>query len=513
VITGNSAIFHGSGIYVKGGSPKFYQTTISSNSAGAGNDETGIYVNEKSSTEKAQPKFWNTIIADQAIGIYNKGDVISNIVFADGILWYGNTNNTNGTGTFFLSNEHTGDPLFTNPASYDFHIDAGSAAINQGLNANIPGGTTTDLDGHPRIANGVVDLGAYENQDHFLLTVNKTGGGTGSVASDPAGIDCGSDCAETYAAGDPVTLTPTADPGSQFSAWSGDPDCLDGAVSMDSDTTCTATFIHPVTLSVTLAGTGSGKVTSSPTGINCGADCTEDYDLGTVVNLTPTANSGSIFTAWSGNADCSDGHVTMSAAKTCTATFKIIQTSTMRSTGAQDGWVLESTEDSGAGGSMNSALTTLRLGDDAARKQYRDILSFNTAPLPDSAIITKVTLKVKRQGIIGGGNPVTAFQGFMVDIKKGMFGLAALQLADFKTAASKTYGPFNTALVGGWYSLNLTSGKAYINKLATNGGLTQMRLRFKLDDNNNAIANYLSLHSGNAPLASRPQLVIEYYTP
>ncbi|MBI3153480.1 MAG: hypothetical protein HYZ21_15210, partial [Chloroflexi bacterium] len=48
---------------------------------------------------------------------------------------------------------------------------------------------------------------------------------------------------------------------------------------------------------------------------------------------------------------------------------------------------------------------------------------------------------------------------------------------------------------------------------ATNGGLTQIRLRFKLDDNNNAIANYLSLFSGNAPLASRPQLIIEYHLP
>ena len=39
-------------------------------------------------------------------------------------------------------------------------------------------------------------------------------------------------------------------------------------------------------------------------------------------------------------------------------------------------------------------------------------------------------------------------------------------------------------------------------------------LRFKLDDNNNAIANYLSLYSGNATLAAdRPQLVITYIVP
>ncbi|MGC1377061.1 MAG: hypothetical protein WA821_12590 [Anaerolineales bacterium] len=41
-------------------------------------------------------------------------------------------------------------------------------------------------------------------------------------------------------------------------------------------------------------------------------------------------------------------------------------------------------------------------------------------------------------------------------------------------------------------------------------GLTQIRLRFKMDDNNNAVASYLSLYSGNAPATSRPQLVITY---
>jgi hypothetical protein len=46
--------------------------------------------------------------------------------------------------------------------------------------------------------------------------------------------------------------------------------------------------------------------------------------------------------------------------------------------------------------------------------------------------------------------------------------------------------------------------------------LIQIRLRFKLDDNNNAIANVLSLYSGDAPAATplrgqvRPQLVITY---
>ena len=184
-----------------------------------------------------------------------------------------------------------------------------------------------------------------------------------------------------------------------------------------------------------------------------------------------------------------------------------------QSTGSQDGWILESGEKTNKGGTMNSAAITINLGDNAAKKQYLGILSFSTKPVLDNAIITKITLKVKKSGIAGGGNPVTTFQGFMVDIKKGIFGTAALQTSDFKTAASKSYGPFKPALKSGWYSMDITPANAYINKLSTSSGLTQIRLRFKLDDNNNAVANYLSLFSGNAPAASRPQLVIEYYVP
>jgi hypothetical protein len=102
----------------------------------------------------------------------------------------------------------------------------------------------------------------------------------------------------------------------------------------------------------------------------------------------------------------------------------------------------------------------------------------------------------------------------MVDIKNGFFGTAVLETGDFETAANKTCGPFTTALSGGWYSVNLTAGKAYINKLATSSSLTQIRLRFKLDDNNDAIANDLSLYSGNSTAAAnRPQLVVAYSAP
>ena len=194
--------------------------------------------------------------------------------------------------------------------------------------------------------------------------------------------------------------------------------------------------------------------------------------------------------------------------------YTINKTLTINSTDTQDGWVLESSENSNKGGTMNPALATFNLGDDAGKRQYLGILSFGTGiNLPDNAVITAVTLKVQKQSIIGGGDPVTTFQGFMVDVKNGSFGTAALQTSDFQTPADKSYGPFRPTLASNWYSIDLTSAKTYINKLPTGSGLTQIRLRFKLDDNNNAVANYLSLYSGNAPAASRPQLIIQYYVP
>lgn len=187
-------------------------------------------------------------------------------------------------------------------------------------------------------------------------------------------------------------------------------------------------------------------------------------------------------------------------------------TATFQSVAAQDGWVLETSETSGIGGSVNTSNTNTCLGDNATRRQYRSILSFNTgAKLPDNAIITAITLRVKQRSITGVGNPVSIFQGFVVDIKNGFFGSSgALQVEDFQATATKTYGPFITAPAsGGWYNINLTNAKAIINKLS---GLTQLKLRFKLDDNNDALPNYLCIYSGDAATYS-PRLNITYYIP
>jgi uncharacterized repeat protein (TIGR02543 family) len=90
---------------------------------------------------------------------------------------------------------------------------------------------------------------------------------------------------------------------------------------MSANRTVTATFTqNSYTLSVSRIG--SGTVTSSPAGINCGSTCSQNYTSGTSVSLSVTAASGYSFSGWSGacsgTGTCT---VAMSATRTVTATF------------------------------------------------------------------------------------------------------------------------------------------------------------------------------------------------
>ena len=76
-------------------------------------------------------------------------------------------------------------------------------------------------------------------------------------------------------------------------------------------------------------------------------------------------------------------------------------TETFRSNGNNDGWVLESSEDSDQGGYKDSNATTFVLGDDAQDRQFRAILHFPTHYLPNNAVITRVLLMIKGEGLVG----------------------------------------------------------------------------------------------------------------
>jgi len=167
--------------------------------------------------------------------------------------------------------------------------------------------------------------------NNLIVTVS----GQGAVTSIPTGIDCESDCSETYDSTTQVSLTATSDPGFTFNGWSGACTGIEAcSFNMSSDRNVTATFIADSGSSqntLTVIAEGSGNVISDPLGINCGVDCTEDYDDDTVVALTANPDNGFILDHWSGactsNGACS---VTLDIARTVTATFTAIgQTSVL----------------------------------------------------------------------------------------------------------------------------------------------------------------------------------------
>jgi hypothetical protein len=160
----------------------------------------------------------------------------------------------------------------------------------------------------------------------FTLTVTKSGTGTGTVASSPPGISCGSNCSANFDSGAVVSLTTAPASGSTFAGWSG---ACSGtgacSVTMDAAKSVSANFTAnpgPFTLTVAKSGAGTGTVTSTPSGISCGTTCSASFASGTVVSLTATPDSGSTFAGWSGACSgtgaCS---VTMDAAKSVSANF------------------------------------------------------------------------------------------------------------------------------------------------------------------------------------------------
>jgi uncharacterized protein YkwD len=134
------------------------------------------------------------------------------------------------------------------------------------------------------------------------MDVSLTGSGDGTVTSSPTGVACGSDCREPYTAGTRVTLTATASEGSVFRGWSGGGCSGLSActVTMDQARSVDALFVARHLLTITPAGSGTGTVTSSPPGIDCGAVCSETFDEGTTITLNAEPDLGSVFRGWSG---------------------------------------------------------------------------------------------------------------------------------------------------------------------------------------------------------------------
>jgi hypothetical protein len=186
--------------------------------------------------------------------------------------------------------------------------------------------TPPDVAGDPQwgTQNAAIDTSGGTCQ--VTAGVNETGSGSGTVTSNPGGIDCGPTCSAPYDAGTPVALTATPATGSVFAGWSGACSGLGECdLTMDQAKAVTATFAAiPEQLTVSMSGLGSGVVVSSPAGISCGSTCSDQYSYGTSVTLTATPAASSSFTGWLG--DCSGVGscvVSMTRARSVSASFSL----------------------------------------------------------------------------------------------------------------------------------------------------------------------------------------------
>jgi plastocyanin len=131
--------------------------------------------------------------------------------------------------------------------------------------------------------------------------------GSGSISKSPNTSD--------YPPGTKVTLTAKPASGYVFSNWGGDCAGISSttcSLTMDSNKTVSATFIKAsVNYTLTVNKSGSGTITSYPSGINCGTDCSNTYTSGTSVTLVAAPEAGSTFTRWSGGT-CSGSSPTCS---------------------------------------------------------------------------------------------------------------------------------------------------------------------------------------------------------
>ena len=159
IITGNSGCWYGGGVY--------NATVINCLLTGNNAFQSG-------QAGQGGPAYDCTLINCTVVGNLDGGGVVASTC-ENSIVYdnptngpsQGNAGSTSMTYSCTTPNpggvgNTTNDPMFVNYAGGDYRLQTGSPCINSGSNAFIT--MSTDLDGHPRIVDGVVDMGAYEYQ-------------------------------------------------------------------------------------------------------------------------------------------------------------------------------------------------------------------------------------------------------------------------------------------------------------------------------------------------------------
>ena len=214
------------------------------------------------------------------------------------------------------------------------------------------------------VASGVtsaVSVGFTPSPQRLTVTAGSGSTGSGIVTSTPAGISCvlngsasSGTCTALFPASAAVTLQQSPSGNAVFNGWAGDCTADPCQLALSQARTALAIF-KTQGITINGGGTGSGVVTSAPSGISCvitagvtGGTCTTTFPPNTVVTLTATPSGLASFSGYTGACNGTTCTVTMITGATAavTAQFAAPPTLTMSAVSGSEG-----------GGTISSAPT------------------------------------------------------------------------------------------------------------------------------------------------------------
>ncbi len=234
----------------------------------------------------------NTIIAGHTVGL---SVTASSTATMESTLWYANDVDVVSDGSYSHTHDYYSDPAFAAPEGGDYHLTAGSQAIDQGVEAGI----TEDIEGDPRPCGSAPDLGADEyrafgvqlapnrsdeanpgNSLSYLHTLTNTGNYTDTFLLTHSGE-------RGWPASHPVTLTLAAGESRVFAL---DLSLPEGSGGLQERTTLTATSLASSAISATVVDTTTAHHLAA---LQLTADQATTATAGTQVTYTHTlTNSG-----------------------------------------------------------------------------------------------------------------------------------------------------------------------------------------------------------------------------
>lgn len=201
----------------------------------------------------------------------------------------------------------SGCTLVSSFNDYTFEQDGavrdGSSRADAGMDATLD--ASRDAQGTDA-ADATTDTPINPDIRHELHVV-VAGRGAGIVAMEGNDFACADDCRATFPENTEITMVASPDSHSVFESWS-------GLCDESTETTCTFRITEATNIFVTFGlprytvtverfglGASTGRITDgSALFIDCGSDCSQDYEAGEVITLSAATGSEARFVGWSG---------------------------------------------------------------------------------------------------------------------------------------------------------------------------------------------------------------------